>query len=59
MQNLDRLVSDNRPSAVLTAGIRVNVTAAERAHLERVAADQDRSIAAVVRLAIRRYLATA
>jgi hypothetical protein len=52
-------VSDNRPSAVLTAGIRVNVTAAERAHLERVAADQDRSIAAVVRLAIRRYLATA
>ena len=50
-------MSDNRPSAVLTEGIRVNVTAAERAQLGRVAAEQDRSVAAVVRLAIRRYLA--
>jgi predicted transcriptional regulator len=41
----------------LTEGLRVNVTPAQREQLEQIAARDDRSVAAVIRRAIREYLA--
>jgi predicted transcriptional regulator len=43
-------------SKTLTEGLRVNVTTAQREALERIAARDDRSVASVIRRAIREML---
>ncbi len=43
-------------SKTLTQGLRVNVTPATEEALQRIAEREERSLAAIVRLALREYL---
>lgn len=49
-------MSNKSPETVRTETVRLRVTTSEREWLEQTAADEERSISSVLRLALRKYM---